>query len=243
MQLANQEAQRFNHEYIAPEHILLGLIKEGSGVAANVLKNLDVDLRKIRVGVESRIRPGPDMVTMGKLPQTPNARLVIENAVREARGLNHGHIGTEHILLGLLHDDIAFAVLDDMGLTKEKVREQIKAIVGTQSTPPDGASAQPSVPANSPEGYPWQWSIAGHGDNVTSYVVSGFIPERIRRLLPPDPKECPFKPGDKVMLNSGGPTMTVIDVGTHTRQVFCQWVNTYGKTETGGFPAETLTKQ
>ena len=71
MQLANQEAQRFNHEYIGTEHILLGLVKEGSGVAANVLKNLDVDLRKIRLEVEKIVQSGPDMVTMGKLPQTP----------------------------------------------------------------------------------------------------------------------------------------------------------------------------
>jgi ATP-dependent Clp protease ATP-binding subunit ClpC len=71
MQLANQEAQRFNHEYIGTEHILLGLVKEGSGVAANVLKNLEVDLRKIRLEVEKLVQSGPEMVTMGKLPQTP----------------------------------------------------------------------------------------------------------------------------------------------------------------------------
>ena len=78
MQLANQEAQRFNHEYIGTEHILLGLVKEGSGVAANVLKNLDIDLRKIRLEVEKIVQSGPDMVTMGKLPQTPRAKKVIE---------------------------------------------------------------------------------------------------------------------------------------------------------------------
>src|SRR3954469_12330371 len=78
MQLANQEAQRFNHEYIGTEHILLGLGKEGSGVAANVLKNLDIDLRKIRLEVEKIVQSGPDMVTMGKLPQTPRAKKVIE---------------------------------------------------------------------------------------------------------------------------------------------------------------------
>src|SRR5688572_32354676 len=85
MQLANQEAQRFNHEYIGTEHVLLGLIKEGSGVAANVLKNLDVDLRKIRLEVEKLVQSGPDMVTMGKLPQTPRAKKVIEYAIEEAR--------------------------------------------------------------------------------------------------------------------------------------------------------------
>src|SRR5215213_9309841 len=89
MQLANQEAQRFNHEYIGTEHILLGLVKEGSGVAANVLKNLDVDLRKIRLEVEKIVQAGPDMVTMGKLPQTPRAKKVIEYAIEEARNLNH----------------------------------------------------------------------------------------------------------------------------------------------------------
>src|SRR6266568_2253547 len=70
MQLANQEAQRFNHEYIGTEHILLGLVKEGSGVAANVLKNLDIDLRKIRLEVEKIVQSGPDMATVGKRPQT-----------------------------------------------------------------------------------------------------------------------------------------------------------------------------
>jgi hypothetical protein len=104
MQLANQEAQRFNHEYIGTEHILLGLVKEGSGVAANVLKNLDVDLRKIRLEVEKLVQSGPEMVTMGKLPQTPRAKKVIEYSMEEARNLNHNYVGTEHILLGLLRE-------------------------------------------------------------------------------------------------------------------------------------------
>src|SRR5712691_1611672 len=87
MQLANQEAQHFNHEYIGTEHILLGLVKEGSGVAANVLKNLDIDLGKIRHEVEKIVLPGPDAVTTGKLPQTPRAKKVIEFAIEEARFL------------------------------------------------------------------------------------------------------------------------------------------------------------
>ena len=117
MQLANQEAQRFNHEYIGTEHILLGLIKEGSGVAANVLKNLDVDLRKIRLEVEKLVQSGPDMVTMGKLPQTPRAKKVIEYSMEEARNLNHNYVGTEHILLGLLREQegVAAQVLDEPG--------------------------------------------------------------------------------------------------------------------------------
>lgn len=74
MALANQEAQRFNHEYIGTEHILLGLVKEASGVGANVLKNLGIDLRKVRLEVEKLVKSGPEMVTMGKLPQTPRAK-------------------------------------------------------------------------------------------------------------------------------------------------------------------------
>src|SRR5437773_4948196 len=90
MQLANQEAQRFNHEYIGTEHILLGLAKEGSGVAANVLKMFDIDLRKIRLEVEKIARVGPDMI-YGVLPQTPMAKLALENAIGEACNLKHNY--------------------------------------------------------------------------------------------------------------------------------------------------------
>ncbi len=132
MQLANQEAQRFNHEYIGTEHILLGLIKEGSGVAANVLKNLDVDLRKIRLEVEKLVQSGPDMVTMGKLPQTPRAKKVIEYSMEEARNLNHNYVGTEHILLGLLREQegVAAQVLMNLGLKLEDVREEVLNLLG-----------------------------------------------------------------------------------------------------------------
>ena len=132
MQLANQEAQRFNHEYIGTEHVLLGLIKEGSGVAANVLKNLDVDLRKIRLEVEKLVQSGPDMVTMGKLPQTPRAKKVIEYSMEEARHLNHNYVGTEHILLGLLREQegVAAQVLMNLGLKLEDVREEVLNLLG-----------------------------------------------------------------------------------------------------------------
>jgi ATP-dependent Clp protease ATP-binding subunit ClpC len=132
MQLANQEAQRFNHEYIGTEHVLLGLVKEGSGVAANVLKNLDVDLRKIRLEVEKLVQSGPEMVTMGKLPQTPRAKKVIEYSMEEARNLNHNYVGTEHILLGLLREQegVAAQVLMNLGLKLEDVREEVLNLLG-----------------------------------------------------------------------------------------------------------------
>ncbi len=146
MQLANQEAQRFNHEYIGTEHVLLGLIKEGSGVAANVLKNLDVDLRKIRLEVEKLVQSGPDMVTMGKLPQTPRAKKVIEYAMEEARNLNHNYVGTEHILLGLLreHEGVAAQVLMNLGLKLEEVREEVLNLLGHGIEGSEGGERQPS---------------------------------------------------------------------------------------------------
>lgn len=151
MQLANQEAQRFNHEYIKTEHILLGLCKEGSGVAANVLKNLDVDLRKIRLEVEKLVQSGPDMVTSGKLPQTPRAKKVIECSMEEARNLNHNYVGTEHILLGLLceQEGVAATVLMNLGLKLEEVREEVLRLLGYGEeggeSPRSGKSKTPAL--------------------------------------------------------------------------------------------------
>jgi ATP-dependent Clp protease ATP-binding subunit ClpC len=156
MALANQEAQRFNHEYIGTEHILLGLVKEGSGVGANVLKNLDVDLRKVRLEVEKLVKSGPDMVTMGKLPQTPRAKKVIEYAIEEARNLNHNYVGTEHLLLGLLreHDGVAAQVLMNLGLKLEEVREEVLNLLGAgveseepQAQEKQGQSRKSKTPA------------------------------------------------------------------------------------------------
>ncbi len=132
MRLANQEAQRCNHEYIGTEHILLGLVKEGAGVAAHVLRNLGIDLRKIRLEVEKIVQSGPDMVTMGKLPQTPRAKKVIEYSIEEARNLNHNYVGTEHLLLGLLceQEGVAARVLMNLGLKLERVREEVLNFLG-----------------------------------------------------------------------------------------------------------------
>jgi ATP-dependent Clp protease ATP-binding subunit ClpC len=160
MALANQEAQRFNHEYIGTEHILLGLVKEGSGVGATVLKNLEVDIKKLRLEVEKLVKSGPDMVTMGKLPQTPRAKKVIEYAIEEARSLNHNYVGTEHILLGLLRESegIAAQVLMNLGLKLEDVRQEVlnllgagvdegSAALGMKMTPAVGRKAKSKTPA------------------------------------------------------------------------------------------------
>ncbi len=145
MALANQEAQRFNHEYIGTEHVLLGLVKEGSGVGANVLRNLGVDLAKVRMEVEKLVKAGPDMVTMGKLPKTPRAKKVVEYAIEEARNLSHNYVGTEHLLLGLLREQegVAAQVLMNLGLKLEEVREEVLNLLGA-GVEPDEAATQPS---------------------------------------------------------------------------------------------------
>lgn len=136
MQLANQEAQRFNHEYIGTEHILLGIVKEGSGTASSALKNFGIDLRNVRLKVEKMIQPGPDMVTMGKLPQTPRAKKVIEYAIEEARSLNHNYVGTEHLLLGLFKEQegIAAQVLMMLGLDLKWTRQVVLDLLGTKDS-------------------------------------------------------------------------------------------------------------
>ncbi|MGA2061266.1 MAG: ATP-dependent Clp protease ATP-binding subunit [Thermoguttaceae bacterium] len=188
MQLANQEAQRFNHEYIGTEHILLGLIKEGSGVAANVLKNLDVDLRKIRLEVEKLVQSGPDMVTMGKLPQTPRAKKVIEYSMEEARNLGHNYVGTEHILLGLLREQegVAAQVLMNLGLKLEEVREEVLNLLGHGMEGPEGAERAGGIPGapgggEAPRGKSKTPALDSFGRDLTELARQGKLDPVIGR--------------------------------------------------------------
>jgi ATP-dependent Clp protease ATP-binding subunit ClpC len=134
--------------------MLLGLVKEGTGVAANVLKNLDVDLRKIRLEVEKLVQSGPEMITMGKLPQTPRAKKVIEYSMEEARNLNHNFVGTEHILLGLLREQegVAAQVLMNLGLKLEEVREEVLNLLGNGLEGGEGAERGGREGSSSSEG-------------------------------------------------------------------------------------------
>ncbi len=136
MALAREEAKRFNHEYIGTEHILLGLVKEGSGVAANVLQNLDIDLKKIRLEIEKIVQTGPDLVSVGQLPFTPRVKKVLEYAIEEARAMGHNYIGTEHQLLGLLREQegVAAQVLLNLGVKLEDVREEVVELLGAESS-------------------------------------------------------------------------------------------------------------
>ncbi len=148
MGLARQEAQRFNHDYIGTEHILLGLIQEGSGVASDVLKNLDVDLKKIRQEVEKLVSHGTTMVTMGQLPFTPRAKKVLELALEEASNLGHNYIGTEHLLLGLIREQegIAAQVLQNIKIRLEDVREEVLELLGAEVAQGEEEETEPVQP-------------------------------------------------------------------------------------------------
>jgi len=135
MSLARLEAQRFYHDYVGTEHILLALVKEGTGVASVVLKKMGVELREIRHEIEKVVERGPEPVPANQqLPYTPRAKRVLELALEEARGLGHHYIGTEHLLLGLLREQegIAAQVLVNLGLKLDEVREEIHNFLGSE---------------------------------------------------------------------------------------------------------------
>ncbi|QDU83666.1 ClpA/B family protein [Planctomycetes bacterium Pla163] len=150
MNLARQEAQRFNHEYLGTEHILLGLVQEGSGVAANVLRQMSIDLSKIRSEVEKLVKTGPSMVTMGQLPFTPRAKKVLELSMEEASNLGHNYIGTEHLLLGLIKENegIAAKVLTNLGVKLEDVREEVLEFLGADATEEDEEDSSSETPVS-----------------------------------------------------------------------------------------------
>ena len=135
LSLAQEEAQRFNHNYIGTEHILLGLVRETEGVAARVLSGLTVDLTKVRSAVEFIIGRG-ERPAQGEIGLTPRAKKVVELAVDEARRMNHTYIGTEHLLIGLLREGegVAAGVLESLGVNLEKVRAETHRILSNSST-------------------------------------------------------------------------------------------------------------
>src|SRR5207237_4141638 len=135
LQMAREEAARLHHEYVGTEHILLGLIREGEGVAAAVLTNLNVDLEEIQQKIEETVKKGKAAAAAGPdLPYTSRAKKVLELAMSEAREVNHSYVGTEHLLLGLLREEkgIAAQVLHDAGVTTENARAEMLRILGTE---------------------------------------------------------------------------------------------------------------
>jgi hypothetical protein len=147
--LAQEEATRFNHNYIGTEHLLLGLIREGDGVAAEVLRSLGVELDKVRSQVEFIIGRGDRMI-LGEIGLTPRSKKVIELAVDEARRLGHHYIGTEHLLLGLVREGegVAAGVLESLGVGLERVRTQTVKVL-SQGRPDQGAAREGRGPSES----------------------------------------------------------------------------------------------
>jgi len=135
--LAREEAARLQHDYIGTEHLLLGVIREGEGIAATVLNNLGLDLDKIRQEVENMVSASGGTMTIGEIPFTPRAKRVLELAVEEARSLGHNYVGTEHLLLGLIREGegVAAKVLLELGVDRKRVREEtLKLLGGTPSS-------------------------------------------------------------------------------------------------------------
>jgi ATP-dependent Clp protease ATP-binding subunit ClpA len=134
--LAQDEAIRFNHNYIGVEHLLLGLIREGEGVAARALNSLGVDLSKARTSVEFIIGRGDSTTSPSEITLSPRTKKVIELAIDEARKLGHGHVGTEHLLLGIVREgeSIGAGVLQSQGVQLEQVRHQVVAVLGQQGS-------------------------------------------------------------------------------------------------------------
>ena len=153
LQMAREEAARLHHEYVGTEHILLGLIREGEGVAAAVLQNLNVDLEEIQQKIEETVKKGKAAAATGPdLPYTSRAKKVLELAMTEARELNHSYVGTEHLLLGLLREEkgIAAQVLTDAGVNLEQSRAETLRLLGSDMPQAQASSSSPA-PAAAPK--------------------------------------------------------------------------------------------
>jgi ATP-dependent Clp protease ATP-binding subunit ClpC len=151
--IAQEEAKRLNHDYVGTEHILLGLVAIGEGVAAKVLINLGIDLRKLRTEVEKLVGTGDNVMLLGEIPFTPRAKKVLELAVEEAQSMGHTYVGTEHLLLGLLREEegIAARVLENLGVRINDVREEVINLMGEGSeTGQQQAGGQPRGKTKTP---------------------------------------------------------------------------------------------
>ncbi|MCX5783358.1 MAG: AAA family ATPase, partial [Elusimicrobia bacterium] len=146
--IAQEEAKRLNHDYVGTEHILLGLVALGEGAAAQILTDLGVDFRRVRLEIEKIVGAGDNMMLLGEIPFTPRAKKVLEYAVEEAQRMGHSYIGTEHILLGLIREEegVAARVLENLGLKLDNVREAVLEFIG------EGSAEQPQKEAPAPKG-------------------------------------------------------------------------------------------
>ncbi|HLF18235.1 MAG TPA: ATP-dependent Clp protease ATP-binding subunit [Candidatus Omnitrophota bacterium] len=179
---AKEEARRFNHDYIGTEHLLLGLVREGEGVAAAVLQKLGLDLETIRIEVEKLVQPGPQTQVLGDIPFTPRSKKALELAAEEARALGHNYIGTEHLLLGLVKEGegMAYRVLLNLGLDLGKLRNEVMELLG--SGIPGFGAQEPVKTDKTP-------AIDAYGRNLNKLAKEGKLDpvigreEEIERIL------------------------------------------------------------
>ncbi|MFH1406762.1 MAG: ATP-dependent Clp protease ATP-binding subunit [Candidatus Omnitrophota bacterium] len=209
--LAKEEAKRFNHDYIGTEHLLLGLIREGEGVAAAVLQNLGLTAEAIRMEMEKLVQPGPPTAITGDIPFTPRAKKVIELAMDEARSMGHNYVGTEHLLLGLIREGegVAAQVLQNLGLDLGRVREEVMELLGSGTPGPGSASQNVTSKTKTP-------ALDAFGRDLTALARDGKLDpvvgrkeeiERVIRILSRRTKNNP------VLLGEAGVGKTAIVEG------------------------------
>src|SRR6202047_965568 len=147
--LARKEAERFNHNYVGTEHLLLGLIKLGQGVAVNVLQRMGLDLERVRMEVEKHVGSHPETNMIGNIPYTPRVKKVLALAAKEAKALNHSYVGTDHILLGLLREGegVAARVLKSLEVDPARARNEILKELDPNFAPPESRLALRNSPS------------------------------------------------------------------------------------------------
>ncbi len=217
--LARKEADRFNHNFVGTEHLLLGLIKLGQGVAVNVLQKLGLDLETVRMEVEKQVGTGPDQKMIGNIPYTPRVKKVLALAAKEAKALNHTYVGTEHILLGLLRegDGVAARVLKNLDVDIEQTRQEIlKELDPNFAASEEGASEGSDKPAPEKKGEIKTPALKAFGRDLTEIARKGEMDpvigrkneiERVIQIL------CRRTKNNPVLLGEAGVGKTAIVEG------------------------------
>ncbi len=198
--IAQEEAKRLNHDYVGTEHILLGLIALGEGVAAQVLSNLGVDLRRVRSEIEKIVGTGDNVMLLGEIPFTPRAKKVLELAVEEAQNMAHNYVGTEHLLLGLIREEegVAARVLENLGCRLDVVREEVISLLGETPRPHAQTPARAAAKTKTP-------TLDEFGRDLTQHARDGKLDpvigradeiERVIQILSRRTKNNPVLIGD-----------------------------------------------
>lgn len=219
--LARKEADRFNHNFVGTEHLLLGLIKLGQGVAVNVLQKMGLDLETVRMEVEKQVGTGPDQKMIGNIPYTPRVKKVLALASKEAKALNHTYVGTEHILLGLLRegDGVAARVLKNLEVDIEQTRQEILKELDpnfAQQEEQAGGESQEKAPAGEKKGEVKTPALKAFGRDLTEIARKGDMDpvigrkneiERVIQIL------CRRTKNNPVLLGEAGVGKTAIVEG------------------------------